>query len=74
MYRVEILKWRRRLQGALAQFLGISEAQAEASVPNITLEVVDISFSQVENAEERSFIMILPTSFVLPARGDRQVA
>ncbi|MCB1716756.1 MAG: patatin-like phospholipase family protein [Candidatus Competibacteraceae bacterium] len=64
--RAEIMKWRRELLVARARLGGMTEAQAEASVPNITLQVLDISFDAIADPEERSYFMNLPTSFVLP--------
>ena len=63
----EIWSWRRRLLVAQARFAGIPEAQAEASVPKVTLDVVDISFDAIPDPEERTNLMNLPTTFVLPA-------
>ena len=63
----EIWKWRRDLRVAQARLAGMPEAQAEASVPKVTLEVVDISFDAIPDPEERADFMNLPTSFVLPA-------
>lgn len=46
---------------------GASKAEAEASVPKVTLEVLDVSFDQIRDPRERADFMNLPTSFVLPA-------
>ncbi|MEN8129632.1 MAG: patatin-like phospholipase family protein [Pseudomonadota bacterium] len=62
----EIWKWRRELQVAEARFAGATEAQAEASVPKVTLDVVDVSFDEIPDPAERAYFMELPTSFVLP--------
>ena len=62
----EIWNWRRELQVAEKRFAGATEAQAEASVPNVTLDVVDISFDAIPDPTERAYFMNLPTSFVLP--------
>ena len=64
--RAEIVKWRRELRIALRRLEGMTPAQAEASVPKVTLQVVDISFSQLKDPEERTYFMNLPTTFVLP--------
>lgn len=63
----EIWKWRRDLLVAQARLSGVPEAQAEASVQKVTLNVVDISFDAIPDPEDRTDLMNLPTSFVLPA-------
>jgi NTE family protein len=63
----EIWTWRRELRVAHARLSGLTEEQAEASVPKVTLEVVDVSFNSIPDPEERATFMNLPTSFVLPA-------
>jgi NTE family protein len=63
----EIWSWRRELHIAQAQLAGMPEAQAEASAPKVTLDVVDISFDAIPDPEERADLMNLPTTFVLPA-------
>ncbi len=65
--RAEIVKWRRELRVAQARLAGASEAEAEASVPNVTMQVLDVSFGAIRDPEERAHFMNLPTSFVLPA-------
>ena len=62
----EIWEWRRELLVAEKRFAGATEAQAEASVPKVTLDVIDISFDAITDPAERAFFMELPTSFVLP--------
>ena len=62
----QIWAWRRELLVAQAQLKGPSRAQAEAKIPNVTLEVLDVSFSAIQDPEERAYFMNLPTSFVLP--------
>jgi NTE family protein len=62
----EIWKWRRDLQIAEMRLSGISREQAEASVPEVTLDVVDVSFDAIADPEQRAYFMELPTSFVLP--------
>ena len=64
--RAEITKWRRDLRVAQARLAGMSEAQAEASVPKISLEVLDVSFDAIPDPKERDYFLNLPTSFVLP--------
>ena len=64
--RAEIVVWRRELRVAQARLAGASEAEAEASVPKITLEVIDVSFDALPDPKERAELMNLPTSFVLP--------
>ena len=65
--RAEIAKWRRELLVSRARLAGASEAQAEASVPKVSLEVLDVSFDAIRDPKERASFMNLPTSFVLPA-------
>ena len=65
--RTEILSWRRELLVARARLAGMSEAEAEASVPRSDLHALDVSFDAIPDPEERSFFLNLPTSFVLPA-------
>ncbi len=70
--RAEITKWRRDLLIARARLAGKTEAEAEASVPKISLEVLDVSFEAIPDAKERDYFMNLPTSFVLrPEEVDR---
>ena len=65
--RAEISKWRRDLLVARARLAGETEEAAEASVPKITLYVLDVSFDAISGPKERAYFMNLPTSFVLPA-------
>jgi NTE family protein len=65
--RAEIMSWRRELLVAKARLAGATEAQAEKSVPKISLQVIDVSFDAIEEPKERTYFMNLPTSFVLPA-------
>ncbi|MBL0168445.1 MAG: patatin-like phospholipase family protein, partial [Propionivibrio sp.] len=65
--RAEIMKWRRDLLLAEAQLAGQSKAQAEASIPKITMTVVDVSFDAIKDPKQKEYFMDLPTSFVLPA-------
>ena len=64
--RVEITKWRRDLRVAQARLAGANEEEAEASIPKITLHVLDVSFDAISDIEDRAYFMNLPTSFVLP--------
>jgi NTE family protein len=65
--RTEILSWRRELLVDRARLAGMSEAEAEASVPRFDMHTLDVSFDAIPDPEERSFFLNLPTSFVLPA-------
>jgi NTE family protein len=62
----EVWKWRRELLVEQARHAGATEAQAEAKVPKITLQVLDVSFDAIPDPKERAYFMDLPTSFVLP--------
>jgi NTE family protein len=64
----EIWKWRRELLVDRARLAGATEAQAQARVPKITLDVLDVSFDAIPDPKERAYFMDLPTSFVLPAQ------
>ncbi len=63
----EIWKWKRDLRVAHKRLAGATEAEAEASVPKVTLDVLDVSFDEIRDPQERADFMNLPTSFVLPA-------
>jgi len=63
--RAEIMKWRRDLLVAKARLAGATEAQAEARVPKVTLQVVDVTFDAIRDPKERAYFMNLPTTFVL---------
>jgi NTE family protein len=65
--RQEIFSWRRELLVARARLAGATEAQAEARVPNISFEVLDVSFDAIRDPKERAYFLELPTSFVLSA-------
>ncbi len=67
--RAEILERRRELQVARLRLAGASKAEAEASVPKITLEVIDVAFDAIRDPQERAYFMNLPTTFSLPAEG-----
>jgi NTE family protein len=62
----QIMQWRRELAVAQARLAGASQAQAEAEVPKLTLEVIDVSFDAIRDTQQREQFMNLPTSFVLP--------
>lgn len=70
---VELLKdtaqrWanRRLLDIAHKRLQGMSQAEAEAAVPPITFDAIDVSFDAISDAAEQRYFMELPTSFVLP--------
>ncbi|MBO9651423.1 MAG: patatin-like phospholipase family protein [Variovorax sp.] len=70
---VELLKdiaerWadKRRLEVAELQLSGMSNAQAEASVPKLRFDAIDVSFESIPDPVERHYFMNLPTTFVLP--------
>jgi NTE family protein len=70
---VELLKdiaqrWadKRKLQVAEKRLTGMSKQAAEAAVPLLTFDAIDVSFDSVTDAEERRYFMNLPTSFTLP--------
>jgi len=63
----EIWRWRRELKVAHLRLDGVPKEQAEASVPEITLRVSDVSFDALQDPEEREYLMNLPTTFALPA-------
>ncbi|MFV0681064.1 patatin-like phospholipase family protein [Ottowia sp.] len=70
---VELLKdmaqrWRNRRELDIAhkRLGGMSKAQAEAAVPLITFDAIDVSFDAIPDAAEKRYFMELPTSFVLP--------
>lgn len=64
--QAEIWNWRRELRVAEARFAGMSEAEAEASVPKVDMRVLNVSFDAIPDPQEREYFMNLPTSFVLP--------
>lgn len=65
--RAELMTMKRDLHVAQARLSGLSESQAQASVPKHTVEVVSVSFDHVRDPDEREYLMNLPTSFALPA-------
>jgi NTE family protein len=64
---VEIASWKRELQVSRARLAGATQVQAEASVPKITMHVIDVNFEAIRDPKERDHFLNLPTSFALPA-------
>lgn len=64
--QVQIMTWRRELLVAQARLAGESEAEAEARLPKVHLNVLNVSFDAISDPKERAYFMDLPTSFVLP--------
>jgi NTE family protein len=64
--RAAVASWRRDLMVAQARLAGMTEEQAEASVPNIEVHVMEVSFDRIADPDRRGRFMDLPTSFVLP--------
>ncbi|ARN21351.1 patatin-like phospholipase family protein [Piscinibacter gummiphilus] len=56
----------RKLKIAEAQLAGMSKPAAEASVPHLSFDTIDISFDALADETERTYFMNLPTSFSLP--------
>ena len=56
----------RKLDIAEKRLGGMTKAQAEATVPAITFDAIDVSFDALSDPEERRYFMNLPTSFALP--------
>jgi NTE family protein len=56
-----------RAAGAFANAGNPKLARAAADVPNIDVYAIDVSFEALSDAQERAYLMDLPTSFVLPA-------
>jgi NTE family protein len=70
--RAQIVEWRRELAITRLRLAGKTQAEAEAAVPKITLQVVDVAFDAIPDPKEREYFMNLPTSFVLePEQVDR---
>src|SRR5262245_48763958 len=70
---VEVLRdmaarWADRRELAIAGRIeaGQSRAEAEAAVPRITFDAIDVSFDAIEDPAERREFMEMPTTFVLP--------
>ena len=64
--RAAVASWRRDLMVARARLAGMSEEEAEASVPKIEVHVMEVSFDRIADPDRRGRFMDLPTSFVLP--------
>ena len=60
-------KIRRDLLVERAQNAGETKAEAEARIPKLELQVIDISFDAIQDPSDRAYFMNMPTSFVLPA-------
>jgi len=58
---------RREVLVAQARLAGKSQAEAAATVPKLTLQVVDVTFDAIRDPKERVYSMSLPTSFVFSA-------
>lgn len=65
--RAKLWKKSRDLLVAQARLEGATAAEAEASVPKISLHTLNVSFDAITDPEERAYFMNLPTSFVLPS-------
>lgn len=65
--RAAIAAWRRDLRVAKLRLDGMSEAEAEASIPKIEVHVMAVSFDRIVDPVRRGQVEDLPTSFVLPA-------
>jgi NTE family protein len=70
---VELLKdiaqrWADKRQYAVMErrLGGMSKAQAEAAVPALSFDAIDVSFDSIADPTEQRYFMDLPTSFVLP--------
>lgn len=70
---VELLKdiaqrWanRRKFQVVEKRLAGLSKQAAEAAVPQLTFDAIDVSFDAIPDAAERRYFMDLPTTFRLP--------
>lgn len=64
--RAAIAGWRRDLYVAKLRLDGMSEAEAEASIPKIEVHVMSVSFDHITDPVRRAQVQGLPTSFVLP--------
>ena len=62
-------RWADRRELAIARRVdaGQSRTEAEASVPRITFDAIDVSFDAIEDPSERREFMEMPTTFFLPA-------
>ena len=45
----------------------MTRAEAEAAVPALSFDAIDVSFDAITDPQERRYFMELPTSFVLTA-------
>jgi len=61
----QIQEWRRELKVDRLRLAGASMEEAEASLPKIDFDVLDISFDAIRDPQQRDYFMNLPTSFVL---------
>ena len=57
---------RRELEIARRLDAGQSRTEAEAAVPRITFDAIDVSFEAIEDPAERREFMEMPTTFFLP--------
>lgn len=64
--RVAAASMRRELWVAEARLAGSSQEEAEAKYPDIKSHVLEVSFDNVSDPQERSRLQNMPTSFVLP--------
>jgi NTE family protein len=64
--RAAVAQWRRDLRVAQARLGGMSEAEAEASIPKMDIHVLEVTFDRIADQERRKHLQDLPTSFVLP--------
>ncbi|MDM0019418.1 patatin-like phospholipase family protein [Variovorax saccharolyticus] len=55
----------RKFEIADKRIAGMSKAQAEADVPELRFDAIDVSFDSIADKKERLYFMNLPTSFVL---------
>ena len=65
----EVWQWRRTLEVDSLLLAGVpaAEAEAQASLPRIEFEVLDVNFDEIADPLERQYFLDLPTSFTLPA-------
>ena len=61
-------RWADRRELAIARRVdaGQSRTEAEAAIPRITFDAIDVSFDAIEDPAERREFMEMPTTFVLP--------
>jgi len=55
----------RKYEIAQKRLAGMSKAEAEAEVPLLEFDAIDVSFDSIKDPDERRYFMNLPTSFVL---------